>query len=108
MEEIVWSIEWEKKLGTIENVHPTKRSDLIMPQGYAKSDCQYCGHEMKDGETVLLTMTTHPDHVFNNFKDTHISSNFVRVELMHPMCLAEKALFMVRKDNLKKEYIANV
>jgi len=31
MQEIVWSIEWEKKLGTIERVHPTKRSDLMMP-----------------------------------------------------------------------------
>ena len=46
MQEIVWSIEWEKKLGTIENVHPTKRSDLMMP--YAKSDCQRCGHEMQE------------------------------------------------------------
>ena len=106
MEEIIWSNEWEQKLGTIEKVHPTKRSDLMMP--YAKSDCQYCGHEMQYGETVLLTMTIHPDHVFKNFKDRFIPSNFVRVELMHPMCLAEKGLFMVRKANQKKEYVANV
>ena len=106
MEEIIWSNEWEQKLGTIEKVHPTKRSDLMMP--YAKSDCQYCGHEMQYGETVLLTMTIHPDHVFKNFKDTHIPSNFVRVELMHPMCVAEKGLYLVKKDTQKKEYIANV
>ena len=106
MQEIVWSIEWEKKLGTIERVHPTKRSDLMMP--YAKSDCQYCGHEMQDGETVLLSMKVHPDHVFNRFKDTHIPSNFVSVELMHPMCLAEKGLRLVKANQHRKEYIANV
>ncbi len=106
MEEIVWSIEWEKKLGTIENVHPTKRTDLIMP--YAKSDCQRCGHSMVDGETVLLTMTVNSEHIFNKYLDTHIPSNFVHVELMHPMCMTEKGLSIIKKDNLKNEYIANV
>ena len=63
---------------------------------------------MKDGETVLLSMKVHPDHVFNRFKDTHIPSNFVSVELMHPMCLAEKGLRLVNANQHRKEYIANV
>ena len=106
MEEIIWSAEWEKKLGTIENVHPTKRTDLMMP--YSKSDCHYCGHSMVEGETVLLTMSVHPEHIYKRFKESTLPSNFVNVELMHPMCLAQKTLNIIKNDNRRKEYIANV